>query len=210
MSQKLALTLVDLKRDEVIEEIRARIEDGENPMPILNECRDGMKIVGDRFQTGDFFLAEMLLAAEIFKAAMEVLNPVLSKLRSSEPLGKVLLATIKGDIHDLGKSIFGTIVKSRGFEVFDLGVDVEPGLVVEKAGKIRPDFIGFSALLTSCFDAMKQTADLLAEAGLREKSKLMIGGGVTTDLVRKYVGADFQTTDAMDGVNYCLRQIERS
>ena len=207
MSEGLSKALVELERDEVIKAVKGRVEEGEDPVGILEQCRQGMTIVGERFQKGDYFLAELMLSAEIFKEAVAILEPYLAKARPSKPLGKVLLATLKGDIHDLGKNIVATLLRAHGFEVYDLGVDVAPALVVERVEEIRPEFVGFSALITTAFPSMKEAADMLADAGLRDQLKLMVGGGVTTPMVREYIGADFQTTDAMEGVTYCLKLV---
>lgn len=204
MAEGLDTSLVELERDEVMAAVKSRVERGEDPIHILDECRRGMTIVGDRFQKGEYFLAELMLSAEIFKGAVAILEPYLAKARPPQPLGKVVLATLQGDIHDLGKNILATLLKSQGFEVYDLGVDVTPNLVVDKVKEIRPDFVGFSALITTAFDSMKQAAAMLHEAGLREQFKLMIGGGVTTPAVKDYVEADFQTIDAIEGVAYCI------
>jgi len=204
MSEELSTALVELKRDKAVEIVRSKIDGGEDPLQILEECRRGMTIVGDRFQKGEYFLAELMLSGEIFKGSMAILEPYLASASESEPLGKVLLATLRGDIHDLGKNIVAIMLKAQGFEVHDLGVDVAPSLVVDKVRETAPDFVGFSALITTSFDSMKQAAEMLHEAGLREQFKLMIGGGVTTSVVRDHVGADFQTTDATEGVAYCI------
>ena len=207
MSDELAMGLVELKRDEVLETVKVQAERGDDPLKILEECRRGMTIVGDRFQSGEFYLAEMMLAAEIFKGVVSILNPHMEKVRPPKPLGKVVLATLKGDIHDLGKDIVATLLRAYGFEVHDLGVDVLPAVVVDKVKEVDPEFVGFSALITSAFASMKEASELLVESGLREKCKLMVGGGVTTPTVKEHIGADFQTLDAMEGVSYCLKEI---
>ena len=204
MVEELTAALVDFRKEEVIEAVKSRAERGESPVQILAECRRGMTIVGERFQTGEYFLAELMLSGEIFKGAMAILEPYLAKANPSKPLGKVVLATLKGDIHDLGKDIVAIMLKAQGFEVYNLGVDVSPNIVIDKVKETTPDFVGFSALITTAFDSMKQTAIMLQEAGLREQFKLMVGGGVTTPAVKEYVGADFQTTDATEGVAYCI------
>ena len=104
----------------------------------------------------------------------------------------------------MGKDIVATLLEAKGFRVYDLGVDVAPPIVLQKVKEVNPDFVGFSALITTAFESMKEAADMLTEAGLRDQLKLMIGGGVTTPLVQAYVGADFQTVDAMEGVTYCM------
>jgi methylmalonyl-CoA mutase cobalamin-binding domain/chain len=204
MSGHLSAALAELKRDEVAEAVKTRAEKGDDPLLILEECRRGMTMVGDLYQKGEYFLAQLLLSADIFKGALATLEPYLARTRSQNPLGRVLLATLRGDIHDLGKNIFATMLSAQGFEIHDLGVDIAPELVVEHVEEIRPHFVGFSVLITTAFGSMKQTADMLQEAGLRRQFKLMVGGGVTTPAVQEYVGADFQTTDAMEGVAYCI------
>ncbi|MBL7119095.1 MAG: cobalamin-dependent protein [Dehalococcoidia bacterium] len=207
MSDDLITSLVDLESDDVIDMVKSRVGRGEDPVQILEECRQGMTTVGDRFQKGDYFLAELLLSAQIFKEAVAILQPYLARSRPAKSLGKVVLATPKGDIHDLGKNIVATLLQAHGFEVYDLGVDVPPSVVVEKIRETRPEFVGFSALITTAYDSMKEAAEMLVKAGLRDQLKLMVGGGVTTPMVKEYVGADFQTLDAMEGVAYCLKVI---
>ncbi len=116
-----------------------------------------------------------------------------------------MIGTLQGDIHELGKNILITMLRVHGFEVHDLGVDVPPSAVVDKVRGFKPHVVGFSALITTAFPSMKEAVALIQEAGLRDSVKVMIGGGVTTAGVRDYVGADFQTTDAMEGVTYCLK-----
>jgi len=204
---ELSALIVELKKDELLSAVTDRVDKGENPLSLLEECRHGMSVVGDRFQKGDYFLAELILSADIFKEASALIRPCLAKSRAENPLGKVLLATLKGDIHDLGKNILATLLEAHGFEVYDLGVDIHPTLVLEKAREIKPEFIGFSALITSAFPRMKEAQEILRQSDLRNNVKIMIGGGVTTPTVKEYVGADFQTVDAMEGVRYCLDSV---
>ena len=207
MSEELAMAIVELERDKALHLVKSRSEKGESPLQILEECRRGMTIVGERFQKGDYFLAELILSAEIFKGAVEILDPYLTATDPQESRGKMVLATLRGDIHDLGKNLFAALVKAQGIEVHDLGVDVAPALVVEKVKEVKPDFVGFSALITSVFDAMKEAAEMLEEAGLRNQFKLMVGGGIASAMVKDYINADFYTTDAMEGVEYCMKSI---
>jgi methanogenic corrinoid protein MtbC1 len=205
MFEEMALAIVELERDKALSLAESRSKKGESPLQILEECRHGMSIIGERYQKGEYFLAELMLSADIFKEVTAILEPQLAKVRPPKPAGKIVLATLKGDIHDLGKNLFGSLVKIRGFEVYDLGVDVAPARVVEKVKEVKPNFLGFSALITTAFTCMKEATEMLDEAGLRSQFKVMVGGGVTTPTVRDYVGADFQTTDAMEGVAYCLK-----
>lgn len=207
MSKELALAIAELNREKAVDLVSGRCKKGENPLQILEECRQGMTIVGDRFQKGEYYLSELMLSGDIFREVAVILEPQLAKARPAKPVGKILLATLKGDIHNLGKDLFGALVKTQGFEVYDLGVDVAPALVVAKIKEVKPDFVGFSALITTAFGSMKEATTMLEEAGLRKGFKLMVGGGVTTPVVKDYIGADFQTRDAMEGVEYCLKSI---
>lgn len=204
MPKDLSTAIVELARDDVPGMIDRKLEAGEDALAILAECRDGMTRVGERFQAGDYYLAELLISAEIFKTAVARIEPHLPAAGRDRPRGKVVLATPRGDIHDLGKNILATLLRAHGFEVHDLGVNVEPAELVEKVREIGPDFVGFSALITTAFPSMQQAHRLLEEAGLRNSLRLMIGGGVTTPEVEKWVGADFQTLDAAEGVAYCV------
>ena len=207
MIDDLSIGFVELRKDEVLETIKTRLERGDDILQILEEARLAMTVVGDKFQDGDLFLAEMMLAANIFKEIIDELQPHLDKVRPPEPIGKVVLATPRGDIHDLGKNIFATLLEGQGFDVYDLGVDVEPDIIVEKVIAVKPDFVGFSTLITSAFAYMKATADLFREQKLRDSFKLMVGGGVTNAMLKEHIEADFQTIDAMEGVNFCLNTV---
>lgn len=210
MLDDFSLGFVKLKKDEIIETVKARVEGGEDPIAILEDARCGMTAVGDHYQEGKLYLAEMLLAAEIFKQAVAILNPYLARSRPPEPRGKVVIATLKGDIHDLGKNILKTLLESQGFEVHDLGVDVDPLILVDTVKEVEPHFVGFSALITAAFDNMRKAKEMLEKEGLRDKFKFMVGGGVTNSMLKDYLGADFQTTDAMEGVAYCLKIMEEN
>ncbi len=209
MSSSLTKNLIELERDKVLAEIKERISQGEDPMKIFNECKQGMETVGEKYKKKEYFLAELMLSGDLFRESVELIEPYLGEKKTEGDIkGKIILVTMQGDIHDLGKNILATLLKLEGFKVYDLGVDVSPDIVVEKVKEIQPDFIGFSALLTVTFDPMKEVINKLNEAGLHDKLKIMVGGGITTSLVKDYIGADFQTIDAMEGVQYCLELIK--
>jgi len=208
MTSTISENIVELNEDEVLNEVEIRLKQGEDPIKIIDDCREGLIIVGEKYKKKEFFLAELILSGEIFKAAMKLINPYLSGDSQKDIKGKILLATIQGDIHDLGKNIFSTLLKINGFQVYDLGVDVNPEIILDKIREIRPDFIGFSALLTITFDPMKYVIDTLKKENLRNQVKILVGGGVTTSMVKEYIGADFQTIDAMEGLNYCLKNVK--
>lgn len=204
MAEDLSMAIVNLKRDEAWDEIKSRAEAGEDPLKIVDECRKGLMIVGERYNKGEFFLAELVLSGQIFKQAFEILRPYLRKAAPEKETGTVLMATLKGDVHDLGKDIVATLLESQGFKVHNLGVDVPVQIFVDKVKEVRPDFVGLSVLITTIFDTMKTAVKQLETEDLRDSLKLLIGGAVVTPELQKYVGADFHTTDAMAGVDYCL------
>jgi len=207
MGKTLAEALVDFDQDFVLEDIIKRLDEGEEPIQIVRELQRGMGLIGERFNSGEFFLSELLMSADLFTKAMDILEPQLVGT-VQETIGKIVIGTPKGDIHDIGKNIFCVVAKGAGFEVHDLGVDVPVNRFVEVVEEIRPQILGFSALLTTAFEPMKQVVDQLAEKGLRESLKVIVGGGVTTETVKKYLGADGQSIDAIDGLNQCKKLLQ--
>jgi methylmalonyl-CoA mutase cobalamin-binding domain/chain len=201
----LANAIADLKEDEVKKIVQSRIAAGVEPMSIVDECRKGMQIVGERYKNKEYFLGELIMSGEIFKDAMSVVEPKLKAGQSGKPLAKLVLGTAKGDIHNIGKDIVGTLLKAAGFEVYDVGIDVPPDVFVQKVKETGAPILGISGLLTPSFESMKQTVQALEAAGLRDKVKVIVGGGIVTDMVRKYVGADASTDDAPEGVEICKK-----
>lgn len=201
----LADAIADLKEDDVKKLVQDRIAAGVNAMSIVEECRMGMEIVGERYKTKDYFLGELIMSGEIFKDAMSMVESRLIAGQSVKPLASLVLGTAKGDIHNIGKDIAGTLLRAAGFEVHDLGIDVPPAAFVQKVKETGAPILGMSGLLTTSFESMKQTVQALEAAGLRDKVKVVIGGGIVTELVRKYVGADAFTDDAPEGVEICKR-----
>lgn len=208
MIEGLSAGFIELKKDEVLAAVKARVERGDEAIKIMEDARMAMVAVGNKFQEGEIYLAEMLLAAQIFKEVIGVLEPHLNLYRPAEPRGSIVLATPKGDIHDLGKNIFATLLNCQGFRVYDLGVDVDPAQIIRTVKEVKPDFVGFSALITTAFASMKHLSDIFEKEALRKSFKLMVGGGVTTPMLKEHIGADFQSTDAMEGVTYCLKIME--
>jgi len=207
VSSRIAELIASLEQAQTLELVRVRSAAGEDPLALLEECRQGMLDVGQLFQEGEFYLSELMISGEIFKEAMAILEPYLEQVRGGDPIGIVVLATMRGDIHDLGKNIVATLLRVHNFEVHDLGVNVEPETLVERAKEISPDIVGFSALITTAFESTRRATELLVEEGLRENLKVVVGGGVTTPEFGEYIGADFQTLDASTGVAYCLEAV---
>jgi len=178
------------------------LENGVDPVEILEESRAGMSVVGERFQSGEYFLSEMIMAAEIFTAIMDSLRPRM-KRSVSETIGKVVIGTVQGDVHDIGKNIIVALLVAEGFDVVDLGVDVPPEGFVEAIREHEPDIVGMSSLLTVALESTKRTINAIAEAGLRDKAKIIIGGGRVDDYARDYVKPDAFTDNAAIGVKLC-------
>jgi len=204
---ELAYALADLHEDRVKRLVREKIDAGVTPMLIVDECRKGMDIVGERYKNKEYFLSELIISGEIFKEAMATVEPMLKASKQAEPIGKMVLGTVKGDIHNIGKDIVATLLKAADFQIYDLGIDVVPSKFVEKLTETGAPILGMSGLLTPAFGAMKETIEAVEAAGLRDKIKIIIGGGIVTEQVRKYVGADAFTDDAAEGVEICKRFI---
>jgi methylmalonyl-CoA mutase cobalamin-binding domain/chain len=187
---------------------------GVDPLDILKICREAMEEVGKRFESGAFFLSELIYSAEVFKAVSAMLEPGLMARQTAEDTkGVVVFGTPKGDIHDLGKNIVATMMRAQGFTVHDLGVDVPPERLVQEIHKTGAPILALSALITPAFASMKEVITLLKEKGLRKKTFVIIGGGVTTDFSRKEVGADAQTLDPAEAIRLCstyLKEKRRS
>jgi len=205
----LANAIADLKEAEVRKIVQDKIASGADPMSIVDECRKGMEIVGERYKNKEYFLGELIMSGEIFKEAMSVVEPKLKAGRSEKPLAKMVLGTAKGDIHNIGKDIAATLLKAAGFEVYDVGIDVAPDVFVEKLKETKAPILGISGMLTPSFESMKQTVQAVEAAGLRDKVRIIIGGGIITEMVRKYVGADAFTDDAPEGVELCKGFLSR-
>jgi methylmalonyl-CoA mutase cobalamin-binding domain/chain len=197
---ELSSALANLEEDKVSQIINQELGSGKDAMSVLTELRRGMDEVGQRYKKGEYFLSELIVSGEIFKESMKVIEPALRKGAGAEKAVKVVIGTVKGDIHNIGKDIVATLLKGAGFEVYDLGIDVPPKAFVDKLIETRAPVLGMSGLLTPSFESMRQTVEAVKEAGLRDKVKVIIGGGVVTELVQRHTGADAFTDDAMEGV----------
>ena len=199
---KIVDAIVDLDEPTALELADEMIKSGVDPVEILEKCRRGMSIVGERFESGDFFLSEMVMAAEIFNQIMEQIRPRL-KRSITEPRGKIVIGTVEGDVHDIGKNIVVALLEAEGFEVVDLGVDVPPGRFVEAIREHEPDIVGMSSLLTVALESTKKTVDAIEEAGLRDRVKVIVGGGRIDSHAAEYIRPDASTDNAAQGVKLC-------
>ncbi|MBN1189747.1 MAG: cobalamin-dependent protein [Dehalococcoidales bacterium] len=201
MSTDLATLLADLNEEEAIKTTRERLEKGDDPMGILEDSRKGMEIVGKRFATGEYFIPDLIYSGDILRQVSNIVKPELTGGQQSKKIGKFLLATVAGDIHDIGKDIVGFMMDVSGFEVLDMGIDVPKDRIVARIKETKPGIVGLSGFLTLAFDSMKDTIDAIKAAGLRDDVKIMIGGGQINEEVRKYTGADAYRPDAVAAVS---------
>jgi len=193
--------LADLKEEEALKIVEEKLNAGEDPFKILEDIRLGMEIIGNRFAKNEYFISDLLYAGEILRVVTETVKPKLATTKEAKHLGKVIIGSVAGDIHDIGKNIVVFMLEVNGFEVHDLGVDIPPEKFVEKIKETGATIVGLSGFLALAFDAMKQTIQAIKDAGLRDKVKVMIGGGQITEEIRKYTGADAYGKDAMAGVS---------
>jgi 5-methyltetrahydrofolate--homocysteine methyltransferase len=192
--------LADLKEDEVLKLTKQRLDAKEDPLKILEDSRKGMEIVGKRFAGGEYFLPELVFSGELLKEITEMVKPHLKSDAKTKRLGKVVIGTVAGDIHDIGLNIVDFMLDVSGFEVTNLGVDVAVEKFVKAMKDTKAPVLGLSGFLTPAFDAMKETVEALEKAGLRKDVKVMIGGGQIDEEVRKYAKADAFGKDAMAAV----------
>jgi len=200
MSKALVDAMVGMKENEAISIAKDLIEKGEDPLNILAACREAMDIVGKRFEKGEFFLPELMMSGEMLRQISELLKPLLKGDVQTERLGKVIIGTVQGDIHDIGKDIVVLMLDVNGFEVMDLGIDVPPEKFVDAIKDFQPAVVGLSGFLTLAFDSMKETVEAISAAGLRDNIKIMIGGGQIDEEIKTYTIADAYGKDAMEAV----------
>jgi methylmalonyl-CoA mutase cobalamin-binding domain/chain len=204
-NNQLAQLVADLEEDAVLEFVQQRLAAGDDPLQIINECNEGMRIVGRRYEDGEYFVAGLIMAGEIFREVVEMAQPLLEQQSEGKTSGRVLVGTVAGDIHDIGKNILGMLLTCHGFDVIDLGVDVPPEVFAAKVSETKPDIVGLSGLITASFETMKETITILrAQAKEYQLSfTIIIGGGMMDEQVCDYVGADYWMSDAMAGVRLC-------
>lgn len=195
----------DLEEDVVLEMLNAFVATSpseEEAQKVVNACQQGMALVGDLFDKGEYFVGDLIFAGELLTSAIDVLKPVIGS-GSAAKVGTIVLGTVEGDLHDIGKNIFKSMSEAAGFEVYDIGIDQSASAFVEKVKEVKPQVVGMSGVLTLALDAMKVTVDALKDAGLRDNLKVVIGGNPVTEEACKQIGADAFTTNAAEGVKIC-------
>ena len=193
--------IVELNEDSIKELLKKRLESNEDPLKIMDDVKGAMKIIGEKFSNKEYFLPELIMSGEILRDIFEVLSPKLKKSNiTEEKKGRVLLGTVAGDIHDIGKDVVRFMLDANGFEVLDLGVDVPAEKFVESIKEFKPQVVALSGFLTLAFDSMKEIILKFKEAGLRDSVKIMIGGGTVDESIVDYVSADAYGESAVEAV----------
>lgn len=200
---ELSLALRDLDEKKVYEIVEKEIAGGASPLEIINSCNEGMAAIGELFSQCTYFISELIFSAEILKGVMRRIEPLLAGAHAGGGKGKVVIGTVKGDIHDIGKNIVATLLRGSGFDVTDLGVDVSPEKFVDALKQSGAKVLGMSALLNFTYPEMKTVVDAVTAAGLRDKVKIIIGGAPVNEQVRQFSGADYAAADAVAGVEIC-------
>ena len=198
----LALAMKELEEDKVYELVKGGLANGRSPLDIIGELNQGVVGVGELYESGEYFVSQLMFAAEILNEVMEIMAPAMAKSGSDKAGGTVVIGTVAGDVHDIGKNIVGTLLKGSGYNVIDLGVDVPTEKFVAAVEEHKPRILGMSALLSFTYPEMKGVVDALTAKGLRDGVKIIIGGAPCNDEVRAYAGADYWAPTAMDTVSF--------
>ena len=207
MTEALIHAMVEMQEPAVLQRARELLDGGTDPMKILDACSTAMETVGKRFEKGEYFLPNLMMAGEMMKQISEMLKPLLKAEKTGAGRGKVLIGTVEGDIHDIGKNIVTFLLEANGFEVRDIGIDQSPQKFVAAIQDFRPAVVGMSGLLTLAFESMKKTVQAIEAAGLRHDVRLIIGGGQVTERIKDYTGADAHGPDAMAGLRITKKWI---
>jgi len=204
MDDELFEAIVELREQDVLRIAKDRMLAGEDPVAVAELCRRAMAEVGDRFAKKEYFLSQLVLSAEIFREILEILEPrILERTKGEEKIGKVVIGTVKGDVHDIGKNIVVGMLKGNGFDVVDLGVDVRAERFVDQIMEVKPEIVGMSCLISVAWESMKNTVGAIEAAGLRDTVKIIVGGGLVNERVAQHVGADAYANDVIRGINLC-------
>lgn len=207
MSQELVKAIVEMREQDALEIAGEMVYKGDDPLDIVSASRKAMGTTGKRFEEGEYFAPELMMAGQMLKQISEKVKPNLEEeVAETEKLGRSVIGTVEGDIHDIGKDLVAFMLDINGFEVKDLGVDVPPDAFVQAAKEFDADVVGLSGFLTLAYDPMKATVEALEDAGLGDL-KVIIGGGQVDEQVREYTGADAYGTDAMAGVSQAKKWV---
>ena len=207
--RQLIEAISEMREEEAFALAKAMLDRGDDPIRVLELCREAMDIVGKRFERQEYFLPELVLAGEMLENIGAIAKPLIQEKSGEEAkkLGRVLIGTVHGDLHDIGKNIVTFMLDINGFEVKDIGIDVPVAKFVEEIREFKPSVVGLSGFLTLAFDSMKETVQAIEVAGLRNQMKIMIGGGQVDEAVKNYTGADAYGSNAVAAVTLCRQWI---
>jgi methylmalonyl-CoA mutase cobalamin-binding domain/chain len=210
--EELAVKLVAMDEEGVLDGVREHLDAGEDAQAILDALSEGMDVVGARYGAKEYYLADLVMAAEIFKQSMEMLESQLEAGSGAgrEICGKMVIGTAAGDLHDIGKNIFVALARNAGFSVTDLGIDVSPQAFVDQVKRDNANVVGISGILTFSLDSMAETVKTLEEAGLRDQVKVIIGGLPVDERWCELAGADAYSDDAYGGLQKLLALMEEN
>jgi trimethylamine corrinoid protein len=201
LKEQLTDAIAEMQEDEAYRLAETMLAEGQAPQSVLDGAREAMTIIGARFEKGEYFLPELIIAGELLRRIGDLVKP---RLAAASPQGgtqgKVLIGTVAGDIHDLGKDIVIFMLDVNNFQVMDLGVDVPADKFIEAIKEFKPQVVGLSGFLTLAFEQMKRTVEAISTAGLRDHVKIMIGGAIMDDKAAKFIGADAYGADAAEAV----------
>ena len=206
-TQKLTDALYNLRTDQVLAEVETLKDQGLPALAIIEGLQEGIRLVGDQFESGKYFLSELIMSANIFKQALKLIESELNQSVNKSKYGIFLIGTVKGDLHDIGKNIVSTVLSCHGFDVMDLGVDVPGCQFVEAIQENEIKIVGLSCLLTTAFGSMKEIIDEIETAGLRNDLSIIIGGAPVTQSVCDFVKADAICTNANQAVETAKKVI---
>lgn len=202
---KLATALADLEEDDVLEIVQAVVDEGgADAKAAVQACQEGMSVIGARFETGEYFVGDLIFAGEIMTSALEILKPALGSGDGSGPATKMIICTVQGDVHDIGKNVVKAMLEAAGFDVVDLGVDVAPETIADTIKKDDIKIVALSGVLTLAVDSMKKTVDALDEAGLRDQVKIIVGGNMISAESCMTITADEWAQSPQKTVDTCL------
>jgi len=204
--EKLTELIIELEVDDIADAVKEALDEGKSPFGVLNALTKGMDEVGRRYEEKEYYLTELVLAGETMKEAFTILKPALKAADATTDKVKIILATVKGDNHDIGKNILGSLLLSSGFDLYDLGMDVDENTIVEKVRETGATIVALSSLLTMTVEQIQVVHKALKKAGLRDKVKLIVGGAPLNAELAQKLGADDFAEDAVEGVKH-IKQI---
>ncbi len=209
MTASLIHSMIEMQEAEALQKTEQLLAEGIDTMTILEACSRAMQTVGDRFERGEYFLPHLMMAGAIMNQISETIKPYIKESdKKSECKGKVLMGTVKGDIHDIGKNMVSFLLEVNGFDVNDIGIDQHPDRFVEALQSYQPDVVGMSGLLTLAFDSMKATIQAIEAAGLRDNTHIIIGGAQVSEQIKTYTGADAFGQNAVTGLRLITQWLE--